>query len=60
MPDDPAAWIIRVGRNKAIDRLRRERILAEKRRLLEATRAAAAEEAVDRERRGSCPTIGCG
>ncbi len=34
VPDEPAAWIIRVGRNKAIDRLRRERNLAEKRRLL--------------------------
>ena len=34
MPDQPAAWIIRVGRNKAIDRLRRERNLAEKQRLL--------------------------
>ena len=34
-PDDPAAWLIRVGRNRAIDRLRRERTLAEKRRLLE-------------------------
>jgi RNA polymerase sigma-70 factor (ECF subfamily) len=30
VPDDPAAWIIRVGRNRAIDRLRRERTLAEK------------------------------
>ena len=36
IPSDPAAWIIRVGRNKAIDRLRRERTLAEKRRLLAA------------------------
>jgi RNA polymerase sigma-70 factor, ECF subfamily len=34
VPDDPAAWIIRVGRNRAIDRLRRERTLAEKRRVL--------------------------
>ena len=46
MPDDPTAWIIRVGRNKAIDRLRRERVLAEKRRLLDAS-APAAEEAID-------------
>jgi RNA polymerase sigma-70 factor, ECF subfamily len=35
VPDDPVAWIIRVGRNKAIDRLRRERTLGEKQRLLE-------------------------
>jgi len=46
VPDDPTAWIIRVGRNKAIDRLRRERVLAEKRRLLDAS-APAAEEAID-------------
>jgi RNA polymerase sigma-70 factor (ECF subfamily) len=35
VPDDPAAWIIRVGRNKAIDRIRRESTLAEKRKLVE-------------------------
>jgi RNA polymerase sigma-70 factor, ECF subfamily len=35
VPDDPAAWIIRVGRNKAIDRLRRDRVLGEKTKLLE-------------------------
>ncbi len=35
VPAEPAAWIIRVGRNKAIDRLRRERVLADKRALLE-------------------------
>ena len=34
-PTNPAAWIIRVGRNRAIDRLRRERTLAEKRALIE-------------------------
>jgi RNA polymerase sigma-70 factor (ECF subfamily) len=30
VPSDPAAWIIRVGRNRAIDRLRREQNLARK------------------------------
>ena len=34
VPDDPAAWIIRVGRNRAIDRLRRERNLAPKLELI--------------------------
>ncbi len=34
VPDDPAAWIIRVGRNRAIDRLRREQNLAAKLELL--------------------------
>jgi len=40
-PDRPGAWIITTARNKAIDRLRRERGLAERRAtlaLLEATR----------------------
>ena len=47
MPDDPVAWIIRVGRNKAIDRIRRERTLAEKRRLIERLEPAApADETV--------------
>ena len=46
VPDNPTAWIIRVGRNKAIDRVRRERVLAEKRRLLEASEPVA-EDAID-------------
>lgn len=33
-PDNPAAWIVATARNRAIDRLRRERVLAEKRELL--------------------------
>ncbi|MGZ5321270.1 MAG: sigma factor, partial [Solirubrobacterales bacterium] len=35
LPDNPGAWITRVARNKAIDRLRRERTLVEKRAQLE-------------------------
>ena len=35
MPANPGAWITRVARNRAIDRLRRERILADKRAALE-------------------------
>ncbi|HET6831076.1 MAG TPA: sigma-70 family RNA polymerase sigma factor, partial [Solirubrobacterales bacterium] len=35
VPDNPGAWITRVARNGAIDRLRRERTLADKRRVLE-------------------------
>ena len=31
VPENPGAWIIRVARNKAIDRLRRDRTLAGKR-----------------------------
>jgi RNA polymerase sigma-70 factor, ECF subfamily len=34
-PDNPGAWITRVARNSAIDRLRRERTLAQKKSVLE-------------------------
>jgi RNA polymerase sigma-70 factor, ECF subfamily len=46
VPDRPGAWIITTARNKAIDRLRRERGLAERRAtmaLLEAAREQGAE-----------------
>lgn len=35
MPAQPRAWLITVARRRAIDRLRRERVLADKTRLLE-------------------------
>ncbi len=34
MPQHPVAWLVATGRNRAIDRLRRERTLDDKRRLL--------------------------
>jgi len=34
-PDNPVAWLITTARNRAIDRIRRERVLAAKARLLE-------------------------
>ena len=40
LPANPGAWITRVARNRAIDRLRRERLGAEKRRVAGAARAA--------------------
>jgi RNA polymerase sigma-70 factor (ECF subfamily) len=46
-PDRPAAWLVRTARNRAIDRLRRDRVLAAKLRLLEATTPAVAEADVD-------------
>jgi RNA polymerase sigma-70 factor (ECF subfamily) len=38
-PANPAAWLITTARNRAIDRIRRERTLAEKTRLLEVEEA---------------------
>ena len=43
VPDHPAAWLITTARRRAIDRLRRDRVLAAKLRLLAATEPAAAE-----------------
>jgi RNA polymerase sigma-70 factor, ECF subfamily len=37
MPDSPAAWLITTARHRAIDRLRRDRVLAAKLRLLAAS-----------------------
>jgi RNA polymerase sigma-70 factor (ECF subfamily) len=41
MPDSPGAWITRVARNKAIDRLRREKTLRVKKEVLEGLEALA-------------------
>ena len=41
VPDNPGAWITRVARNKAIDRLRRERTLRVKKEVLEGLEALA-------------------
>lgn len=40
-PQHPVAWLVATGRNRAIDRVRRERMLQDKTRLLEADHAAA-------------------
>ena len=37
-PENPVAWLITTARNRAIDRIRRERALAAKTRLLERER----------------------
>ncbi len=40
MPSNPGAWLVTTGRNKALERLRRDRTLAAKVRLLPVTEAA--------------------
>jgi RNA polymerase sigma-70 factor (ECF subfamily) len=47
IPDNPGAWITTTARNKAIDRLRRERRLEEKREALAGLQALRPEEIVD-------------
>jgi RNA polymerase sigma-70 factor (ECF subfamily) len=39
VPDNPASWLLSTARNRAIDRIRRERTLAQKKKLLEAPAA---------------------
>src|SRR5438128_452370 len=46
-PDNPAAWLIATGRNRAIDRIRRESNLARKTEQLRFAMANAAEETMD-------------
>jgi RNA polymerase sigma-70 factor, ECF subfamily len=45
VPANPGAWLVTTGRNRAIDRIRRERTLAAKTRLLETPEAM--EDSVD-------------
>jgi len=47
LPDNPGAWITTTARNRAIDRLRRERRLAEKREALARLEALRTDEPVD-------------
>ena len=46
-PASPVAWLVTTAKNRAIDRLRRDRVLAAKLRLLEATAQATVEAEVD-------------
>jgi RNA polymerase sigma-70 factor (ECF subfamily) len=47
MPANPGAWLVTTGRNRAIDRIRRERTLAAKTQLLDVPTAGEEEDDVD-------------
>src|SRR6185437_8575139 len=46
-PQHPVAWLVATGRNRAIDHLRRERTLADKRRLLQNDRPSLLTDGID-------------
>ena len=46
-PEHPVAWLVATGRNRAIDRIRRERTLQDKTRLLEADRPTQTMDELD-------------
>src|SRR3954469_5258814 len=47
VPQHPVAWLVATGRNRAIDRARRERTLEDKTRLLEADQPVATMDGLD-------------
>jgi RNA polymerase sigma-70 factor (ECF subfamily) len=47
MPDNPVGWLVTTARNRAIDRLRRDRVLAGKLRMLATTETTHWEDNVD-------------
>jgi predicted RNA polymerase sigma factor len=47
MPEHPVAWLVATGRNRAVDRVRRERTLEGKRRLLQDDRLAVTMDEID-------------
>jgi RNA polymerase sigma-70 factor, ECF subfamily len=47
VPDNPAAWLVTTARRRAIDRLRRDRVLAAKLRLLAASAEGTGDDAGD-------------
>jgi RNA polymerase sigma-70 factor (ECF subfamily) len=56
VPARPGAWLTVAARRRAIDRLRRERLLADRVRLLERLMALEHDEPADPEESGSAPT----
>jgi RNA polymerase sigma-70 factor (ECF subfamily) len=52
VPDNPSAWLVHVGRHKAIDRLRRQILFREKRQMLEREAAVAMQLSPEAEHDG--------
>jgi RNA polymerase sigma-70 factor, ECF subfamily len=57
VPDDPAAWLYRVARNRALDRLRHHRMADGKAPAVTALYAARADDIVDPRLRGELPPV---
>jgi RNA polymerase sigma-70 factor, ECF subfamily len=55
VPTNPGAWIVTVAKNRAVDRIRRERTFERKRELLESLEAVLGEDVESRSRRLSIP-----
>ena len=53
MPDSPGAWLVTTARHQAIDRLRRDRVLAAKLPLLARQPDTAEDVVIDRQSRTS-------
>jgi RNA polymerase sigma-70 factor (ECF subfamily) len=55
VPTNPGAWIVTVAKNRAVDRIRRERTFERKRELLESLETVLGEDVETRSRRLSIP-----
>jgi RNA polymerase sigma-70 factor, ECF subfamily len=55
VPTNPGAWIVTVAKNRAVDRIRRERTFERKRELLESLETVLGEDVESRSRRLSIP-----
>jgi RNA polymerase sigma-70 factor, ECF subfamily len=55
VPTNPGAWIVTVAKNRAVDRIRRERTFERKRELLESLETVLGDDVESRSRRLSIP-----
>ena len=59
VPDHPAAWLLTTARNRAINRIRRERVLSEKLRLLAVPEVASDPVAADGHATAGATLVPC-